>query len=153
MRNKLLRVATMSRIMGAGRLKFGAKSMFGMTSVVERPRKVRSAVTNNPFFLPGVDMRSTRGRRYRDIVASLIVEFGEADPEALRDLATWKVTLEDTQAAVISGDAAAREDMVRIGNLIARREASLREAASASQSRVPSLAEYLVSKRAEVTQA
>jgi hypothetical protein len=94
-------------------------------------------------------MRSTRGRRYRDIVGALIAEFGDADPEALRDLATWKVTLEDTQAAVISGDAAAREDMVRIGNLIARREASLREAASVSQSRAPNaLVAYLAAKQA-----
>jgi hypothetical protein len=61
--------------------------------------------------------------------------------------------LEDTQAAVISGDAAAREDMARIGNHIDRREASLREAASASQSRAPSLAEYLATKRKEAAEA
>ena len=49
--------------------------------------------------------------------------------------------------------AAAREDMVRIGNLSARREASLHEAASASQSRAPSLAEYLATKRKEAAEA
>ena len=54
---------------------------------------------------------------------------------------------------MISGDAAAREDMVRIGNHIDRREASLREAASASQSRAPSLAEYLATKRKEAAEA
>jgi hypothetical protein len=121
--------------------------MFGMTSVVERPRKVRSAVTNNPFFLPGVDMRSTRGRRYRDIVTALIADFGDTDTAALRDLATSRLALEDVQAAVIAGNVSAREDMVRIGNLIGRREAALRESAIANQAQPQTLAQYLAAKR------
>ncbi len=119
--------------------------MFGMTSVVERPKKARSGLTGNAYFLPGVDMRSPRGRRYRDIVAGLIATFGDSDPDALRDLATSRLALEDVQAEVIAGVASAREDMVRIGNLIARREAALREAAIVSRCQPPSRLDAMLS--------
>jgi hypothetical protein len=79
----------------------------------------------------------------------LISEFGDADTAALRDLATFRLVLEDVQAAVIAGDAAAREDMVRIRNVVGRMEASLREAAVASQSQPPNaLVAYLATKQA-----
>jgi hypothetical protein len=45
-----------------------------------RPKKLRSGLTNNPHRLDGVDMRTGRGRRYRDIVDALIAEFGRSNP-------------------------------------------------------------------------
>jgi hypothetical protein len=95
-------------------------------SVGSRPRKLRSGLTNNPYKLDGVDMRSPRGRRYRDIVDALIVEFGASNPVGLRELAGLKFTLEQTQVAIVAGDQSAREDLVRISNLVARRECAMR---------------------------
>ena len=47
---------------------------------------------------------------------------------------------------MVAGDARAREDLVRLSNLITRREGAMREAASASRAAKPmSLAEYLAS--------
>ena len=47
-----------------------------------RPSKLRSAVTNNPFVLAGVDGRSATGRRFRDVIdsrpSSVCVSYGFA---------------------------------------------------------------------------
>ena len=124
-----------------------------MATVGARPRKLRSGLTNNPYRLDGVDMRTERGRRYRDIVDALIAEFGSSNAVALRELAGLKFSLEQTQAAVVAGDARAREDLVRLSNLITRREGAMREAASANRAAKPmSLAEYLASKQDEAAE-
>ena len=59
--------------------------------------RTRARSTNDPFALPGVDGRSSFGRRYRDIVAVLVVEFGNSDPLRLRELALLRQTLEQSQ--------------------------------------------------------
>jgi hypothetical protein len=100
--------------------------MLDMATAEARPRKLRSGLTNNPHRLAGVDMRTQRGRRYRDIVDALITEFGSANPVALRELAGLKFTLEQIQARVVTGDPRACEDLVRVSNLVARREAVMR---------------------------
>lgn len=92
--------------------------------------KSRSAYSNDPCKLPGVNMRSAAGRRYRDIALSLIAEYGVADTVRLRELAGLKFSLEQVQALVVRGDAPARVDLVRLSNLIARRENELRHRAS-----------------------
>ena len=116
--------------------------MLDMTTAEARPKKLRSGLTNNPHRLDGVDMRTQRGRRYRDIVDALIAEFGTANPVGLRELAGLKFSLEQTQADVIRGIASAREDLVRLSNLVARRETTLRQA-GAPRDQTPSLSEYL----------
>jgi len=88
-------------------------------------------------------MRTERGRRYRDIVDALIDEFGSANPIGLRELAGLKFTLEQTQAAVVAGDQRAREDLVRISNLVARREAVMRESARPARDTGPSLQDII----------
>jgi hypothetical protein len=93
-----------------------------------RLNRRRAVTTNDPRRLSGVDMRTSAGRRYRDIVDQIAVEFGAVNPVALRELAGLRYTLEQTQAAVVAGDARARSDLVRVSNLIARRELALREA-------------------------
>jgi hypothetical protein len=123
--------------------------VIGRTGVPPRPLSQRSGLTNNPYRLDGVDMRTERGRRYRDIVDALIAEFGSANPVGLRELAGLKFTLEQTQAAVVAGDQRAREDLVRISNLVARREAVMREAARPARDLTPSLDEYLAANRGE----
>jgi hypothetical protein len=123
--------------------------MHGMAIAEARPKKLRSGLTNNPYRLDGVDMRTERGRRYRDIVDALIAEFGNSNPVGLRELAGLKFTLEQTQAAVIAGDERARWDLVRISNLVARREAVMRESARPARDLTPSLDEYLAANRGE----
>ncbi len=90
-------------------------------------KKRRSSLTNDPRRLPGVDMRTDRGRRFRDIVEALVVEFGPGvDNARLRELGALKFNLEQTQALALAGDPRAREDVVRIANLIRRQEKELR---------------------------
>jgi hypothetical protein len=62
-------------------------------------------MTNDPRRLDGIDMRTSAGRRYRDIVDQLAAEFGAVNPIALRELAGLRYTLEQMQAAVVAGDA------------------------------------------------
>lgn len=105
-------------------------------------RKARSVLTNDPRRLPGVSMRSPRGRRFRDIVETLMVEFGaDCDPVRLRELAGLKFSAEEVQAAVVHGNTRAVEDLVRLSNLIARRETELR--ARHQPKRAPALADIL----------
>jgi hypothetical protein len=94
-------------------------------------------MTNDPRRLDGIDMRTSAGRRYRDIVDQLAAEFGAVNPIALRELAGLRYTLEQTQAAVVAGGARARSDLVRVSNLIARRERELRESSVVAAARKP----------------
>ena len=93
------------------------------TAAVERSPRLRAKVTNNLWQSPdGLDQRSPRGRRWRDLLDGLIAEYGTAYPEKLRSLAVLKLSLEATQAAVLRGDILRSEDIVRLENLIGRRE-------------------------------
>ena len=110
------------------------------------PRKIRPAppsaanrsiITNSPHRLPGVDMRSAAGRRFRDLVDAVIAEFGNANPEAIRELAGLRFTRDQVQGDVVTGaKPRAVEDLVRIGRLITRLESSLRQARAAQMARV-----------------
>jgi len=110
--------------------------MLDKTALAGRPRTVRSGLTNNPHKLDGVDMRTRRGRRYRDIVDAVIAEFGAGNPVALRELAGLRFTLEQIQARVVTGDPRACEDLVRVSNLVARREAVMRGSGSQRETTV-----------------
>ena len=91
------------------------------------PANVRARITNRFRESPaGLDGRSERGRRWRDVLEALIAEYGTSDPEKLRTLAALKLSLEATESAVVAGDILRSEDLVRLGNLISRRERELR---------------------------
>src|SRR5271166_1347942 len=110
--------------MGCARLceRFVRFLMLDGVMSVERSPRVRSKVTNNlRKSLAGVDGRSERGRRWRDLLEGLIAEYGTADPEKLREVAALRLSLEATQAAVVNGDILRSEDLVRLANLISRR--------------------------------
>jgi hypothetical protein len=96
-------------------------------AVEGQPRKLRSVATNGPCRLAGVDMRRAAGRRYLNLVDQLVSQFGDANLEAVRELAGLRFSLEQCQARVVNGDARAREDLVRLFNLIGRREKVLRD--------------------------
>jgi hypothetical protein len=72
-----------------------------------RLNRGRAIMTNDPRRLNGIDMRTSAGRRYRDIVDQIAAEFGPINPIALRELAGLRYTLEQTQAAVAASDARA----------------------------------------------
>lgn len=83
--------------------------------------------------LPGLNLCTVQGRRYKAVVKDLIAEYGSSDAERVRELAALRIALEQVQSEVVSGNASMREDMVRISNLASRKEKELRErVASAS---------------------
>ena len=119
------------------------------TAVISiRSAKAHARLTNNLRELHGVDGRSAEGKRYRDLLDSLILEFGMHDPTRLRELAGLKYTQEMTQAAVVNGDTGAREDLVRLSNLISRREKELRSGKRQARDAPPSLHEHLAKRMA-----
>jgi hypothetical protein len=93
--------------------------------MVTAARKVnaRSSVFNRPRRLSRtVDGRSLDGRLYVDLFDQLTAEFLDADPVKVREVAILKLA---SEKAVSSG---AWEDVVRLQNLAARKESSLRAA-------------------------
>ena len=100
--------------------------MFSSAAISVRSAKAHARVTNNLRELDGIDGRSADGKRYRDLIDLAIGEFGTDDPLRLRELAALRFSLEKTQAAVIAGHVSATEDLVRLANLISRREKELR---------------------------
>lgn len=113
-----------------------------------RLKKRRSFLTNDPRRLAGVSMRSSDGRRFRDIIEALIVEFGpRADTARLRELGSLKFSLERVQALAVGGDPRAIEDLVRLSNLISRRESELRTRVAAAPIERRPLHERLMSAK------
>ena len=76
------------------------------------PAKVqaRSRVTNGADILPGVDGRSLIARRYRDIIAAIIVDQGgagqlaEARQQLIRRFAAASVLAEEMEARLANGE-------------------------------------------------
>jgi hypothetical protein len=96
------------------------------------PANNRSVVSNEPRRLSAsVDMRSPDGRLFADCYDILAVEFPDADPLKVREVAVLKFAAEK---AVASG---AWEDVVRLHNLAARKEAPLRAAKRAVRGSQP----------------
>jgi hypothetical protein len=99
---------------------------FNSALVIERHPMGRARITNRVLECPpGIDGRSERGRRWKDLLNALIVSYGQDEPDRLRELATLKLSYEATQAAVVTGDVLRSEDVVRLGNLVSRREREL----------------------------
>jgi hypothetical protein len=59
------------------------------SAVVVRPLTVRSAVTNDPLLLRGVDGRSMIARRYRDVAIALADDLGGQDKRKPPARAAW----------------------------------------------------------------
>jgi len=98
--------------------------MQGLAIDTPRPR-VRNphgyVPTRDPRRLaPDVDMRSFDGRRFADIFDALTLEFPDAGPERIRDIAVLRFAAEKAL------DVGAFEDVVRLHNTIGRKESRLR---------------------------
>ena len=100
--------------------------MLSGAAVVPRPSKLRARVTNTPRRLAAdVDLRSPDGRLFADIFDGLAAEFGPgADPARLREVTFLKFELERAHAS----GACSLEDIVRLHNVIERKERALRAA-------------------------
>jgi hypothetical protein len=84
--------------------------------------------------LPGLDLRSAEGKKYTSIYREVASEFPAGTAVSrLREIAGLKFALEQIQADVIHrGSSSAREDLVRVSNLISRREQELHTKTSAA---------------------
>jgi hypothetical protein len=105
-----------------------------------RPKKLRARLTNRLRESPhGLNGNTERGRRWRDLLELAIGEFGEGYPDKLREIATLKFSLEAAQAEVFAGDIEQSENVVRLSNLISRREKELRAKARAREAERPAI--------------
>jgi hypothetical protein len=117
------------------------------TAAATQPKKKRRfGRPDVPRPLAGLDMRSQEAKVFLARLEEVTREFPYGDPARLREIAGLRVALEQTQLEVLRGNARAREDLVRISNLISRREGELntRQAVRAPAPRT--LAERLMAK-------
>jgi hypothetical protein len=125
--------------------------MLDSTATVTRPANNRAKITNNPRRLRGVDARTRDGRRYADIVDSLVAEFGSHDPVRLRELAGLRFALERAQGSVVNGGECSLEDLVRLTNTIERKERALRASKRQTRDPTPTLAQIIAEHAKEST--
>jgi hypothetical protein len=95
-------------------------------SIIARPLTVRSAVTNDPLFLRGVDGRSMVARRYRDVAIALADDLGGQDKLSepskilVRQAAALTVQVETLQTKIVSGEDVNLEQLTRLSNVLGR---------------------------------
>ena len=95
-------------------------------SSVSRPLTVRSALTNDPLALRGVDGRSVVARRYRDVAIGLADDLGGQDKLSepskilVRQAAALTVQVETLQAKIVSGEDVNLEQLTRLSNVLGR---------------------------------
>jgi hypothetical protein len=99
------------------------------------PDRLPISRNHDPFKMPGLDMRSEAGRRFRDLAASVIEDL---DPNKVRELAGLRLSVEIATVAAIGGDPKAPNHLVRLSNLAKRAERELREAKRAAPAAAPS---------------
>lgn len=95
-------------------------------AIAERPRNLRSRVTNGTKLIAGLDGRSASARRYRDLSMSLADDLGgaatmtEAQRALVRQAAAMIVQSEKLQAAILRGDIVDSEQLTRLANAATR---------------------------------
>jgi hypothetical protein len=104
----------------------------------DRHPMARARITNKlRASPPGLNGSTRLGRRWHDLLNGLIAEYGSGYPDKVRELATLKFSLEAAQAEVFAGDIAQSENVVRLSNLISRREKELRAKARQREAEQP----------------
>jgi hypothetical protein len=94
----------------------------------------RSRVTNGTRLLQGIDGRSPAARRFRDLVRAYEAEFNitsESDKTMIRTAAMLTLKAEEMQAAVVRGERAEGDDIVRTAGYVRRVLSNLRRRADA----------------------
>jgi hypothetical protein len=98
----------------------------GSSAVATRPLTVRSAVTNDPLMLRGVDGRSVVARRYRDVAIALADDLGGQDKLSepskilVRQAAALTVQVEGLQSKIVAGEDINLEQLTRLSNVLGR---------------------------------
>jgi hypothetical protein len=77
-------------------------------------------VTNGSVLLEGIDGRSAKARRYRDLVGELVSEHGGAlsTPERalIRQAAALMLRAEELQAAIVRGEPVDEDKLIRLSS-------------------------------------
>src|SRR5580693_3819960 len=96
------------------------------SSVAERPLTVRSATTNDPLLLRGVDGRSMIARRYRDVAIALADDLGGQDKLSeptkilVRQAAALTVQVEALQSKIVACEDIDLDQLTRLSNVLGR---------------------------------
>jgi hypothetical protein len=104
--------------------------------------------------MPGVDMRSPSGRRFRDLVAGFAEELGgvealgHAELALVRQAAMEVLRIELLQGALMRGKRVDHAELTRAGNCVSRVLGQLGVKRQAHDT-TPSLAEYLAANHSE----
>jgi hypothetical protein len=103
-----------------------ASSSEGRDNVASRPLTVRSALTNDPLKLRGIDGRSVDARRYRDVAIALADDLGgqdklsESSKILVRQAAALTVQVEGLQSKIVAGADVDIEQLTRLSNSLSR---------------------------------
>jgi hypothetical protein len=95
-------------------------------AIASRPLTVRSATTNDPLLLRGVDGRSVVARRYRDVAIALADDLGgqdklsESSKILVRQAAALTVQVENLQSTIVAGEDVDLEQLTRLSNVLGR---------------------------------
>jgi hypothetical protein len=98
------------------------QKMLDSAQSAARPPQIRSAQTNDPLLVRGVDGRSVVARRYRDIACALASELGGQDQLSepakllIRQAAALTVQVEQVQAKIVAGEDVDLEQLTRLSN-------------------------------------
>jgi hypothetical protein len=94
--------------------------------IAARPLTVRSALTNDPLKLRGIDGRSVDARRYRDVAIALADDLGgqdklsESSKILVRQAAALTVQVEGLQSKIVAGADVDIEQLTRLSNSLSR---------------------------------
>jgi hypothetical protein len=95
-------------------------------AMAARPLTVRSALTNDPLKLRGIDGRSVDARRYRDVAIALADDLGgqdklnESSKILVRQAAALTVQVEGLQSKIVAGGDVDLEQLTRLSNVLGR---------------------------------
>jgi hypothetical protein len=95
-------------------------------AMASRPLTVRSALTNDPLKLRGIDGRSVDARRYRDVAIALADDLGGQDKLnesckiLVRQAAALTVQVEGLQSKIVAGGDVDLEQLTRLSNVLGR---------------------------------
>jgi len=103
-----------------------AKAGASIAPIAERPLTCRSKQTNGSKLLRGVDGRSARMRRFRDLKELLAADAGGeakltfAGKESIKHAAALLIEAEVFQTAIVRGETVDLEQLTRLTNALAR---------------------------------
>jgi hypothetical protein len=130
----------------------------GSSAIASRPLTIRSALTNDPLALRGVDGRSMVARRYRDVAIALADDLGGQDKLSepskilIKQAAAMTVQVEGLQSKIVSGEDVDIEQLTRLSNVLGRTLQRLGLKRAASKSTKLTVPEYLAQRDARRAQ-